>query len=104
MPFSFGDESANAGDFNSLQCTVVKGDSPISISWYFNDVEITSSDTILISKSGKRISLLTIESVRAEHSGAYTCLATNAAGFANHTAYLHVNGTIIFRMCVHVLA
>ena len=92
MPFTFGEDSVNAGDFITSQCAVVKGDSPISISWHFNNTEITSSDGIFISQSGKRISSLTIESVRAEHSGAYTCVARNAAGAANHTNYVHVKG------------
>jgi hypothetical protein len=95
LPFNFGDESINAGDVTSIQCTVVKGDSPISIVWLFNDTEITNSDTILINKNSKRVSALTIESVRADNTGAYTCLARNSAGAANHTAYLHVNGNII---------
>lgn len=92
LPFNFGEDSINAGDVSSLQCTVVKGDSPISIVWLFNNTEIITSDSIITSKISKRVSALTIESVRAEHSGAYTCLARNAAGAANHTAYLHVNG------------
>lgn len=94
LPFNFGEESVNAGDFSSLQCTVVKGDSPISIVWLFNNTEISNSDTIVISKVNKRVSSLTIDSAHAENSGAYTCLARNAAGAANFTAYLHVNGNI----------
>jgi hypothetical protein len=90
LPFNFGEDSINAGD------VTVKGDSPIQIVWLFNNTEIINSDTIFISKSSKRVSALTIESVRAENSGAYTCLARNAAGSANHTAYLHVNGRKLF--------
>jgi hypothetical protein len=85
----------NAGEMTALQCTVIKGDSPISIIWLFNQTEISSNDGVLIRKMGSRISSLSIESVRADHSGAYTCLARNAAGVNNHTAYLHVNGNFI---------
>lgn len=92
MPFSFGEESVNDGDFITSQCAVVKGDSPISISWLFNNSEISSGNGIIISQSGKRVSGITIESVRAEHSGAYSCVARNSAGFANFTAYIQVNG------------
>lgn len=92
MPFGFGEDSANAGDFITAQCAVMKGDSPIAISWQFNNTDIVSNDGIMISMRGRRISDMTIEAVRAEHSGAYTCVASNAAGLVNHTAYLHVNG------------
>jgi len=92
MPFSFGDESTNAGDLVSVQCTVTKGDSPISISWLFNGTEIESSDEIVISKNSKKISAMTIESVRASHMGEYTCIAKNAAGSTNLSTYLHING------------
>lgn len=93
FPFSFGEESANAGDVIAVQCTVTKGDSPIAISWLFNNTEIIPSDGILVGKFGSRISSLSIDSVKAEHSGIYTCVARNAAGFSNHTSHLLVNGT-----------
>jgi hypothetical protein len=46
----------------------------------------------LLSKTNQRISTLSIEAVRAHHSGEYTCRARNAAGEAEHTVYLNVNG------------
>jgi hypothetical protein len=92
MPFSFGEDSVNAGDFVTTQCAVVKGDSPISISWLFNGTDITSGDGILIIQSGKRITSISIEAVRAHHAGDYTCVARNAAGAANFTSSIHVNG------------
>jgi hypothetical protein len=42
---------------------------------------------------GSRTSILTIESVRAHHTGNYTCTATNFAGSSSFTASLIVNGT-----------
>lgn len=94
LPFSFGEEIVNAGDYATVQCAVVKGDSPISIEWHFNNTDIGQREGVFISKSGTRASALTIEAVREENSGAYTCKAKNAAGFTNHTAYLHVNGNV----------
>lgn len=103
LPFSFGEEVVNAGDMTAVQCTVVKGDSPISIQWLFNETEISPDDGIMISRAGSRLSSMSIESVRAEHSGAYTCVARNAAGSVNHTAYLRVNGmSFIFNCDTHV--
>lgn len=91
MPFSFGDESANAGDFTTVSCAVIKGDSPVSIVWHFNDTEINHLDGISIAQT-KRMSTLSIEAVSAQNSGKYTCIAKNAAGAVNQTAELHVNG------------
>jgi hypothetical protein len=94
LPFSFGDNPVNAGDMSVVQCAVVKGDSPITISWIFNGVEITSGyQGISLSKANQRISTLSIEAVHAHHSGNYTCRASNTAGEMNHTAHLNVNGT-----------
>jgi hypothetical protein len=93
MPFSFGEEPANAGEFTTIACAVIKGDSPITIVWRFNGTETENQNGVSVSQS-RRLSTLSIEAVRAEHSGAYTCVAKNAAGAVNHTANLHVNGTI----------
>jgi len=42
---------------------------------------------------GDKANILTINSVGPGHQGAYTCTASNAAGVANFTAELEVNGT-----------
>jgi len=100
VPFSFGDETTNAGDLASVTCSVVKGDTPITINWFFNGTEIKSNDEITISKVGKKISMLSIESVRAEYVGEYTCVAKNAAGATNISTYLYINGlNLILYFC-----
>lgn len=96
MSFSFGEDPINAGDFVSTQCSIIKGDSPLTISWHFNGTELGSSDQVLISKISKKSSALTIESVHASHMGAYTCVAKNSAGATNYTTYLHINGSYPF--------
>jgi hypothetical protein len=92
LPFSFGEESVNAGDTSAVTCVVIKGDSPVTISWLFNGSEVDQSLGVTIFKAGSRASSLSIEFVRAHHSGGYMCVARNAAGSANCTAVLHVNG------------
>jgi hypothetical protein len=93
LPFTFGEETVNAGDFATIQCAVIKGDSPVSVTWLFNDSEAENLEGITVINSGARSKVLNIDSVRAEHSGKYTCVARNAAGKTNHTAVLRVNGT-----------
>ncbi|XP_033178609.1 Down syndrome cell adhesion molecule-like protein Dscam2 isoform X37 [Bombus impatiens] len=91
-PISFGDEPVNAGDLVSVQCVVTKGDSPLEITWTFDNQQIRSDRMdVIVSNSGKRVKQLTIESVAARHAGEYTCVASNAAGSTSHSAKLDVN-------------
>lgn len=92
LHFDFGEESVNSGEVASLTCTVYKGDLPINITWTHNNKTINYEDGILISKTGKKVSSLSIESVGEEHSGIYTCSAQNKAGLFSYSAELRVNG------------
>lgn len=94
--FDFGDP-INSMDMATVNCAVVKGDLPIDIYWMFNNYKISTNDGILITRSGNRISGLSIESVQSRHRGLYTCIAINAAGSARHVAELNVNGLCISR-------
>lgn len=97
MPFQL-DEAVFAGESIQLNCFVAKGDSPIEIKWVFNDDTNLSNLKIVTAKVNDKTSLLTIYSVTGRHSGNYTCIASNAAGVSQHTAYLHVNGTCTYNM------
>jgi hypothetical protein len=99
MPFNFGEEPVNAGDMTSVQCTVNKGDFPIKIEWYLNGVKIDDQNNgITTGKMNSRISTLSIESIKAEHGGSYTCAASNKAGTTNYTTILIVNGIRFFNI------
>ncbi|KAK6620957.1 hypothetical protein RUM43_011256 [Polyplax serrata] len=92
LPFSFGEETSNAGDLVAVQCSVIKGDLPISISWSLNNKSLAdNSRGIEISRLNKRISTLSIDSVSAVHAGEYTCWVNNSAGVVSHSAQLHIN-------------
>jgi uncharacterized protein YigE (DUF2233 family) len=67
----------------------------MKIHWTLNDNQITSKthEGIVISKTGKMISVLSIESVNAHHAGNYTCIASNQAGISHLSTRLSVNGT-----------
>lgn len=100
MPFEFG-QPINALDMATVNCAVVKGDTPIDIYWTHNKARIeaasgTSENSIMILRNGQRMSTLSIESVRAGHAGQYTCVATNTAGTVRHTVQLTVNGLFVF--------
>ena len=78
-----------------LLCLVTVGDAPVTISWVFHgpDSSKASQNGVSVVKMSSRSSSLIIESLTSEHSGNYTCTARNAAGVANHTAEIEVNGT-----------
>lgn len=91
-PFDFGDP-VDAFDMATVNCAATKGDLPIDIHWKFNNHKLMgSNDGITITKSGQRISMLSIESARSRHIGNYSCVASNQAGTVEHSSMLYVNG------------
>lgn len=92
-PFSFGDEPLTAGQQATLQC-IVEGDLPLNINWVIHGHELSSQMGVDTVRIGKRINLLTIDSVAAFHVGNYTCAASNPHFnySSNFTAELKVRG------------
>lgn len=64
----------------------------MSVNWMLNGAEIPPYLEVSTSTIGKRIHVLSIESVKADHRGNYSCVATNLAGTAEFTAPLVVIG------------
>ncbi|KAJ8667921.1 hypothetical protein QAD02_009584 [Eretmocerus hayati] len=89
--FSFGEEPLNAGDTTSVQCVIMKGDTPLDISFTFQGIPIVPGRDVIISETGKRAKQLMIDSVNAKHAGEYTCIASNMAGATSRSALLSVN-------------
>ena len=54
---------------------------------------MTTNDGIVITRTSQKVSLLTIEALKARHKGNYTCYASNKGGVASHSAYLAINGS-----------
>lgn len=92
VPFDFGDVPANFEDSVSINCLISSGDMPIDIEWLFNNEPVNIFAGITVVKGGKRISLLSIDSVHAGHAGNYTCKAKNRAASTEYSAELIVNG------------
>ena len=93
VPFSFGEESVNQGEFAQLFCVVKKGDKPLSITWSLKGDIISSDPTLSTTMIGQQTSMLMISSVDYQHSGVYTCRAQNPAGASSYSAELLVNGS-----------
>ena len=92
VPFSFGSETVNQGEFAQLVCIIRKGDEPLSITWSLKGDIIASEPDLSTTMLGRRTSMLTISSVSHRHVGEYTCRASNPAGSTTHAAHLVVNG------------
>ena len=94
MPFDFGDQSFDIHSTTSVNCVVIKGDSPVKIEWLFNGRRIRTNDGLTIANTGQKMSLMFIESIQPRHAGNYTCIARNNAGSVEHTSLLKVIGKI----------
>lgn len=92
VPFSFEEGPAQTGQSISLTCSVVDGDLPLYINWFLNDKPTEDIAGLSQAKIGRRISVLSIESVEADHAGQYSCRAINKAGQTESSAELKVNG------------
>lgn len=102
-PFFLGSDALFPGDFFTLQCSITHGDLPISIYWTFNGIPLNqktsnivgsrdNNNDVIISNMGSRSSVLTIDSVKGQHAGKYSCYGKNAAGVSDHSVLLIVNG------------
>lgn len=92
VPFDFGDKPANFEDSVSVNCLISSGDMPIDIEWLFNGEPVNYFAGVNVMRGGKRISLLSIDSVHAGHAGNYSCKARNKAATDEYSAQLIVNG------------
>lgn len=102
FPFSFGDEPINSGETISVQCTILKGDSPLNFTWLLNQQPVVNGNNGISILNMKRFSSLNIDSVQALHSGRYTCFANNVAGTVEYSADLLVNGTFFIHVFLFI--
>lgn len=91
LPFAFPEE-VEAEQLVQVSCAVSKGDSPITLQWYKDGLPLMSSSKFMINNVAPKLSLLLLSSVDAEHSGSYTCHATNPVGTTESSATLKVKG------------
>lgn len=69
----------------------------MKVEWTLNGLSIPNYLEVSMPNIGKRIHVLSIDSVKADHAGNYSCIATNQAGTAEFTAPLVVIG--LFAIC-----
>ena len=92
VPINFGQEVFDEGMSAQILCSVAAGDEPMTITWSFHGINISSDSGIITNNMGSRASFLMIQSVTHGHRGEYSCRARNGAGVATSTTELKVNG------------
>lgn len=94
IPFDYP-EIVNVGDALGLVCQLAKGDEPMVIKWSFRGFDDSHGIQIDTKRVSSKMSVLSISSISAAHSGTYTCTATNRAGSVNYSTNVTVNGTYL---------
>lgn len=70
----------------------------MNVEWTLNGFTIPTYLEVSTSKIGKRIHVLSIDSVKADHAGNYSCIASNQAGTTEFSAPLIVIGSFVINM------
>ena len=95
VPFSFGRDIFDEGEYAQVSCVISSGDLPLTITWSLQGVSVQGESGITTAPMGRRASFLSIQSVGSQHSGVYTCTARNAAGNSSYSTSLMINGNLI---------
>lgn len=97
-PFSFS-PNLQEGGRAQVTCSVSSGDLPIHFSWLKDGLQLPP--TLQVEEMmDEFFSILVFKRVTAQHSGQYTCVASNSAATVNHTAQLLVKGKARQEKCV----
>ncbi|GAB6033412.1 Down syndrome cell adhesion molecule-like protein 1 [Chamberlinius hualienensis] len=91
MPFSLQDSVLHEGIRVQLFCAVTDGDQPVTIEWLKDGHQVPSMLQVTTTNLDKYASSLIIAQLTSQHSGNYTCQASNSAATVTHTAPLNVH-------------
>lgn len=75
-----------------MTCSVIKGDTPLTVVWHKDGRTIDPSQRIQMTQVDQYINILSIENLQAEHTGNYSCIVRNSAAEAEGHQALVVNG------------
>lgn len=107
-PFSFAKSLARGQRYN-IMCTVIRGDLPVNIRWFKDEVALFAGSQLQdtsgalvepgpgpgnpqVKQVGPYSSTLSFDPIQSRHRGLYTCEATNEAGSANQSSSLVIHG------------
>lgn len=82
----------SAGLPTQATCIVLDGDTPITLRWLKDGKPIISSSSgVQITQASEIASTLSIDKTSGEHSGNYTCSASNDASTTSSSTMLTIN-------------
>ena len=81
------------GERFTLTCAVTKGDVPLTINWSVSPRPAAESTSIKTVQIDPYTGLLSIDALRPEHSGNYSCQVSNAAGTVSQSQAVLIQGT-----------
>lgn len=93
-PFHASVVLLNVGDRASITCSVVKGDTPLTITWRKDGRSLDPAHRVQVTQVDQYNSILVIENLQADHTGNYSCVVSNMAAEVEGTQGLLVNGKI----------
>ena len=96
-PFSFP-KDLKEGMRNIVFCAVSSGDPPIFIEWFKDGTNLDQLNELgcKIEMLNSFTSTITFLSLTRQHTGNYTCLASNKAASINFTAEMIVNSKYFY--------
>jgi len=65
----------------------------VVFNWLLNGKSVSEYQDINVGSFGKKMSVLSIDSISRNHVGNYTCVVTNPARMTSFTTQLTVKGT-----------
>jgi hypothetical protein len=92
MPIASMTNMYREGMRATISCIILEGDLPVSFKWERNGKQIFGTgNNEIVRRLDEYSSNLVIEKISSDHSGNYTCIASNNAGVEKYTVPLTVN-------------
>ena len=91
MPIQSMTNMLREGMRAAISCQILEGDLPVNFRWERNGKSILGTGNEIIRRLDEYSAALVIEHITSDHSGNYTCIASNIAGSEKFTVPLTVN-------------
>lgn len=91
MPIQAMTNMLREGMRAAISCQILEGDLPVSFRWERNGKQVLGTGNEVIRRLDEYSTSLVVENITSEHSGNYSCIASNVAGTEKFTVPLTVN-------------
>lgn len=91
MPIQAMTNMLREGMRAAISCQILEGDLPVSFRWERNGKQVLGTGNEVIRRLDEYSTSLVVEHINSEHSGNYSCIASNVAGTEKFTVPLTVN-------------